>query len=213
MQTSLKYIAIIVACGTLIVMVVKLRSCGTSPNQSATISVPADSVFAPIVSRSYQPPSLPFSKKTIGIKLPKGITERDVKKVTTVTVRDVPHEPSKRINIIETNSGETFVEKDSSVESVIVTRVQRPLFVVGLSFGFGISIGATSENRPGVSPLAIVAILEWFGDLHAPVLVADLDGIGIGGQYRLYHDVFVGASRCWRYEGGSRVKATVAYVL
>lgn len=212
-KTILKYVAIIIACGTLIVLAVCIKGCSSNPITLRSIQVPRDSNFTPIVRGSYRPPSTPFSKKKLPVDLPSGIRERDVKQVITIGFDTSSHRPPKTVDIIETKTGEVFVLKDSAIKSVSVTVIEAPIFAVDLRFGVGLSIGVNGESHIHVSPAAIMAPFEWSGWLQAPIVVADLDGVGVGAQMRFYHDVYVGASRIWRYDLGTQAKINLNFVL
>jgi hypothetical protein len=203
----LRYIAIIIACGVIIALIVKFRSCGSDGLKSGTTTVPADRNFSPVTHQEYQPPSTPLSKRKLPVTLPAGVKERDVKKVTSVTVHNVPNAPPKTINIIETKAGETFVEKDSSILSVTTTDIQPPFFVIDLRFGGGIT-----ADFNHISPAAVIALIEWSGWLQAPIVLADIDGIAAGAQARLYHDIFIGAVHEWRFDQTKQSKLTMNFM-
>jgi len=205
MQQMFKYIAIIIACGTLIYVIVTVRSCvdGRMPEDGAILHVPKDSGFSPIAQQEYRPPSLPFSRRRLQVKLPAGVSERDVRRVVTVRVRD--SSGARRLSIIEARSGETYVPRDSAILGVEVTDVLSPIFAVGVRFGIGLTATPTR-----LSPAAFLALVEWDGWLQVPVAVADLDGLGIGGQLRIYHDICFGATHLWRFDQSTQAKATLS---
>lgn len=207
---ALKYVAIIIACATIIIIVAQIRNCGSN-DQGGVIVAPVDTNFAPVTHETYRPPSLPFSKKTSGVELPKGVKEQDVQRVISVEVRDVPKEPPKRIDIIEMKTGEVFVHKDSSISDVTVSTFEPPVFTFQLKFGAGVSIGKAGSGLR-FSPAALFAPVEWAGWIQIPALGADLDGMGLGAQIKVYHDFSVGALRLWRYDGGAKIKLTISYV-
>jgi len=120
--------------------------------------------------------------------------------------------PGRRIDIIETKEGEVFVSKDGEITGVSVTDVKPRLLAFPLRLGVGLSIGRRDSN-PRFSPVVVFAPVEWAGWIHAPIASADLDGIGIGLQLQVYHDIFLGVTRVWHYEDGVSLKATIAFML
>ena len=211
-QSYLKYGAFILGCITLLVVLNRFKGCPFNQDSLQSTTVPSDSNFAPTTRKNYQPPSLPFSKRRLDVALPKGLKEKDVRKVTSIEVSNVPAHPPKKIDIIETRSGETFVGRDSSIRSISITIVQPPILSFSLRFGFGSTL-ARSKNAVTASPAAVFAPVEWSGWIHAPTLVADFDGIGPGAQLSVYHDIYAGASRLWLYEGGDKIKLSLVYML
>lgn len=212
MKHILKYTAIILVAVVVLVILLKLKNCGGGKTQRTTVSVPADTNFAAVVKETYQPPSLPLSKKSSRVKLPAGVKEKDVKKVVTIEVRDVPRDPPKKIEIIETNEGETFVHKDPSIVSVRVTEFQPPIVRLQLKSAAGVSVGKSGRGLR-FSPAGIFAPVEWVGWIHAPILFTDLDGLGVGLQVRLYHNICVGTVRIWRYDHGNQAKLFLVYII
>jgi len=207
MIRTIKYTAIIIVCGTMIYLITRVERCGKGGTPSQTIEVPSDSNFAPIVKQEYTPPSLPFIKGRMKGKLPKGIGERDVKKITDITLSNKPKK-DETISIIETKNGNIFVAKDSSVKSVTVIEFEPPIMSLQIGFGAGLSLDYKCKR---ISPAAIFAPIEWIGWLHIPVVSADLDGVGLGAQARVYHNIFVGAANHWRYDSGTQVKFLLTY--
>lgn len=211
MQSILKYTAIIICCGTAIVFLFKLQSCwkaGAIGPQS--LDVPQDSSFQPMVHQNYKPPSLPFSKGKLPAKLPQGVGERDVKRVVSVTVKDV--KGSRTIDIVETKTGAIYVPKDSVVVSAVVTNIVPPLFTFQLRYGLGVTVG-DGGGSPVIRlmPAATASLMEWDGWLQAPIVSADLDGVGLGIQCKLYHDIYAGGLWQRKFEGGSQGKLVFDY--
>jgi hypothetical protein len=202
-------------CITALITIWRLETCNSKDSSTVTVVTPKDTNYAPVTHKDFQPSSLPFlKKKSSGVKLPAGISEKDVEKIISVAVKDVPKDSCKRIDIIQTKDGEVFVHKDSSVESVIVTRFIPPLMDWDLRLGYGLTAAlAPSSSKLTASPALIVAPLCWSGWLDAPMFLADLDGIGLGAQARLYHDIFVGAAGVWRYDTRAQAKITLSYTL
>jgi len=222
MTTVLKYIAVIVVCYTLILTVFEVRGFLTNFGKTNSVKfhsveTPKDTNFTSVTRQSYRPPSLPFSKKKLPSKLPQGVSEQDVKNVISITIHDVPHEPPKQIDIVQTKNDEFFVLKDSSISGVTVTTVEPRIFAAHMAFGLGITmdIGRIGlRPAPGiVLPSVVVSIFQWSGWLHAPDLIADLDGVGVGAQARVYHRIFLGVVRTWSYGmTGAEIKATLSFM-
>lgn len=172
------------------------------------VDVPRDSSFMPTDHRHYQPPSLPGLSTLVGspppAKLPKGVRERDVHRVVSLELR----ERKKSIGIIEMKDGTVFVAKDSAIQNVTITDYEAPILSFGIFPGIGLSLGPQR-----VSPLAKISLIELWGIGRLPMLTADLDGAGIGGEFRLYHDIYIGSALVWRYEDmtARSLKLTINY--
>ena len=208
MTKSLKYISIIVVCAAVIYLIFQFRNCSKSTvsNPGVTV-VPKDTNFQAVKQEVYRIPWALSTRKNPKVKLPVNIKEKDVKNVITVETKEKPGNP---VDIISTNDGGIYVNKDSSISSVTVTSYQPPFFDIGLKFGAGISLGY--NNRVTVSPVVTVALGHWYGWLQAPVAAVDLDGLGLGMQAKLYNDIYGGAYKLWRYDSGSQIKLTLNYV-
>ena len=231
MRQYLKYIAIIIACGVLFYVIAALKSCNLkqSSMSQSTIVNPTDSNFAPVEHTTYQPPSLPaLSKTTSGIKLPKGLSEKDVKKVVELKLRtSVPvstndsmtqssfvNDSLTTLDIIETRNGDIFVKKDSLIQSVKVIHFEPPVFAFNLRFGAGVSAGY-SDRKINFSPVAVMSLVDWNVDkikFQAPIVTADLDGVGLGAQFQLYNNLYFGAIREWRWNGESAINADLNFM-
>jgi hypothetical protein len=212
MLKALKYLAIIVACVTSLVILNRLRGCASVQEGHRSRTDAPDSSFAPVTRDSYQPPSLPFSERRLGVKLPRGVSETDVKRIVSVEVTNIPPLQVKKIDIVETMSGQVIVERDSSVKSVNVTTVEPRLVSLEFRSGAGLSL-SRDGSRTVLSPAGVLAPVRWSGSIDAPTLVADLDGIGPGAQLQVYHDIHLGAARLWRFDGGYQAKLTLIYML
>jgi len=210
MVRALKYIAIIIVATTMVYALIRLQSCEKPDQTEEYVAIPPDTNFAPVVHQTYRPPSLPFSKKSSGVTLPKGLSESDVKRVIRVGIKDVRDE--KIVDVIETREGQVYVYRDSSIFSLRVLNFEPAVFRLGLRFGIGIDLAARNQSAR-VSPAAVFAPFQWLGFVHLPTIVADLEGVGVGGQIRLYHDIFFGAARIWRYDEGTQAKITLVYML
>jgi hypothetical protein len=211
MSSSLKYIAIILVAVVVLVFFFNIKSCGSANNAVQSTNVPIDSNFAPVTHQTYQPPSIPFlSKEKLPVKLPQGVKEKDVKKIIKLTVRDIPS-GGKEINIIESKTGEIFVQRDSSIVSIGVIDVRPPLIAFDFRFGAGLSLGKCGKGLR-YSPAVLFAPIEWDGWLQLPVVAADLDGIGPGAQIKIYHNIYLGAAQLWRYDVGQQSKIILSYV-
>jgi hypothetical protein len=211
MKDVLKYAGILLALAIALIVLSEFEGCPKETTyQPNTITVPKDTNFVPIENQTYQPPSVPvLSNKRSGFKLPEGVKETDVKKVISVEVKTDSAE-TKTIDIIETKDGEIFIRKDSLIRSVKVTRFEPPVFSFGWRIGAGVSVGY--NDRINFSPSGVFAPVEWYGWLHAPIVQADLNGVGVGAQFRLYHDVYVGAVKSWNYNEGEQIKAVASFM-
>jgi hypothetical protein len=141
------------------------------------------------------------------VKLPSGVSEPDLQRVTKILLKT-----GDEIDLIEKKTGEVYVLKDSVVREVEVIDVAPRALAFSPTMGLGASIG-TLGDRLRLSPALTVSVFEWWGWLHAPTAAADIDGLGGGAEVRLYHDIFIGAARLWRYDEGASVKLTIVYTL
>jgi hypothetical protein len=224
MLQYLKYIAIIFCCVLLVYLLAQLRSC-SSHNRVADVLTPADSNYSPIRVEHYRPSSLPFGTHPIppliqggdAITLPRGVKEKDVKRVITIALKSLPMQKGDGlIDIVEMKDGSVYTPKDSAVAAVTIREFDPPIFDLAMRFGIGISVGTTfppeaGENRATFAPCASFAPVQWFSTVNLPVLNVDWDGVGAAFDARLYHDIFLGAARQWKYDGDNAVKATVCF--
>lgn len=211
MIKALKYIAAIVALITAIIVIARIRSCTSEPEGAQSVVVPIDSNFVPIGYGSYRPPSIPFVKGKLTAKLPQGMDESDVRRIVSIELQPTVESSRRTISVIETTRDEIYVARDSAIKSVSVVNVQPQIVSFDLKFGVGLSVGIWND-RPGFSPAAAFAPVEWLGWLRAPVITADIDGVGIGAMARIYHDIYLGGARCWRYDTGNQSKITLAFI-
>jgi hypothetical protein len=154
------------------------------------INTPADTAYLPVIVRSYTPKSTPFEKPVKPIsKLPKGVKEKDVKRVITISGK-------KLLQIIETKNGDVLVSKNGDSLEVVVTNYFDPIF----EFGLYANVGITVDVRKHFSPSASLAFIRWYGIIDAPVVVADDDGIGLGIGFKLYYAIYVTPVVMWSFE-------------
>lgn len=195
-----------VALTLLAVAVVVFLSLPQTHNDVVLTVTPADSSFTPIDHRSYTPPLLPALSKRSAVppvtKLPRGVRERDVRRVVQLEWKGVP----APTNIIELKNGEVFVEKDSPLERVTVVDYNPPVLALGLFPGIGVSLGLEKgnvgepwRNRAKLSPVLKASFVEVCGTVKLPMIAADLDGAGIGAEWTIYHDIAIGAALFGEY--------------
>lgn len=214
MRTILQTIGGVIVLVVVIVLIVKFRGCRDVDHLDGgtIVRVPDDTTFAPVHVKEYQPPSLPFSKKKLPVRLPKGMDEDDVARVVTLEIPpDTLGKKKRTIDVIETKKGDVLVSLDSGPFEVTVTEIVPPLISFSMRFGAGVTLGR-KDGQNTFSPAVMFAPVEWSGWLEAPFLTADLEGLGVGGQARVYHDVYIGIAKLWRYEEGSRIKLDLAFM-
>lgn len=208
MKETLKYIALAIAGIAVIVVVVRMSSCGAS--SEIMITVPADSNFVPIARQSYRPRSTPFEKyPPIPVRrYPAGVKEKDVKRVIAV-VKHPRNAPPDTTTLIEMKTGEIYVPKEDSVAiSVTETEYVPPILAWDLSLLVGASFPGKNHI---VSPLITLSPLTVLGIVRAPLGAADLEGIGIGGAVQ-YKNFSFGVGQFWMFvDAGRRVKLFVCY--
>ncbi|MDP1675708.1 MAG: hypothetical protein Q8L88_02490 [Bacteroidota bacterium] len=203
MKEYLKYASYIVVCVTIAYVCLTLRNCGTVGESSDRTDTPADSAYLPIIVRSYTPKSTPFEKPVKPVsKLPKGVKEKDVKRVITISGK-------KLLQIIETKNGYVLVSKNGDSLEVAVTNYFDPIFEFGLFAGVGINL-----NAAAAAPSVSISFVKVCGNFLAPVVAADLRSIGIGIGYKFYHDITVTPLLMWNYSDTQRtIKLNLSYQL
>jgi len=209
----LRNIAIIFVIALALVVVAKWRGCSKPlESTSGTITMPNDTNYIPVKHEEAQPSSLPWAKNKLGVKLPEGVKEKDVKKITNIEYRTSNGDSgqTKEVSIIETKSGEIFVRKDSSIQSVTEIIIKPPLVEFSLTFGVGLSLTKRGEFfRP--MPCGTFTPVCWSGWLKAPLLAVDFEGIGLGAAVKLYHDIDIGAAKIYNFGESSQLKLIVTY--
>lgn len=219
MKDYLKYITWIVLAVVALVIVFRVTGLfkgGTS--EDVTITTPSDSTFLPIHKREFKPPSIPFERRTKPpVRLPKGVRERDVARAIVITKSGRGRTSSDltalrdTTRMIELKNGAIFVEGVEGTE----TRVEEITYVPPiLSWDFftsaGVSIGR-SEERFLFSPMLAVSPLQISGVVQLPLLIADINGVGIGAGYRYDNFVF-GITSHWQFENKQQgIRLFIAY--
>lgn len=192
MTAYLKYASYIVVAVTIAYVCATLKDCGPVGHEADRIVIPQDSAFLPIVVRDYRPNPLPFNHTSKPVlKLPKGTRESDVARTITI----VNHAKANTTLIIETKSGEVFIPRTEDSVSVLVTNY----FPAVVSLGLYADIGLSLDLSARFSPSASLAFLKWYGIIDAPVVIADLHGIGAGIGFKFYHDIYVTPAIRWDY--------------
>ncbi|TAK57862.1 MAG: hypothetical protein EPO24_09345 [Bacteroidetes bacterium] len=216
MKQSLKYIAIILVCGIVLVIISQVKSFFDKPtpfegtSQSFTVK-PQDERFTETEYREHTVSSNPFSDKTLKGKLPRGITENDVEQTVDVIYKF--GDEFDTLEFIETKDGQVFIKKDSAIKFVSVTKFEPPVFSFCMKYGIGVTAGL--RNGLHLSPSASLALAEWNIarlNFHAPIITADLDGIGAGAQMQLYHDFSFGTIYTWGWSGERELKASLNFM-
>lgn len=211
MTQALKYIAVILVAAVVLVIILKLGSCGGGVTAPRSLDVPQDSNFVPVTRSEYHVPIFPGKGGLVGPKLPSGMSEDEVRRIITISVRDLPGVTVKKIDVIESVGGSIFVAKDSMVAEVEVVDVKPSYLRFGLNAGIGITIGKKGDEIR-YSPAAMFSPIEWNGWLQLPLFLADFDGVGAGFQAKIYHDIYAGAAHLWRYDTGRQAKIILSYV-
>jgi hypothetical protein len=217
---ELKYISILAVCGTVLILFTQIQDCNAQQTFTERhVAESHDSDFVSNIEQKYQPPSTPFSNKKSGFKLPAGVKETDVARVVSIALTPARPHPNpllrgegNTIDVITTKDGQTFVGKDSNlIKSVTVTDFEPPIARTVLKFGIGASVGLR-DDKFSLSPSVVFAPQEWYGWIHVPVLTADLYGAGVGGQFKFYHDFYLGAVYHYSWSAEKSVRATVHFV-
>ncbi len=185
-------------------------------SQEQTVFTPADSSFAPVVKKDYRPASTPFERPSKPVaKLPKGVSEKDVKRVITVT-KDTPADSAGNVTkdttqIIETFDGKIYIPKeDGKATTVEETRYVPPIFAFDLFTSAGITL-TMRDNKVVVSPMVAIAPLQVLGHVQLPLVGADLEGIAAGIGYR-YDKFMLGSVVHWSGKDLTRsVKLTIHF--
>jgi len=162
-----------------------------------------DSSFVTPRHETYRPSSIPFVKKTSGIKLPQGLSEGEVKKVTRLRWKD-----GKTTEVIEDKEGRVYVAKDDELSAVEVVEFKPPAVAIDFSPGLGVSAG-----RNGLSPFAKISFVSFYDVVRFPMLGADKDGAGVGIEAIVYHNISIGVLQVWQFDNLSErmLKFTIHY--
>lgn len=193
MINYLKYASYIVVAVTIAYVCATLKDCGPADHIADRIVIPQDSAFLPTVERNYRPNPLSVKRASKPVsKLPKGTRESDV----TRTIEVANHTKASTALIIETKSGEIFVPKTNDSISVVVINYLPAVVSIDLNAGLGLSL----DLSPRVSPSLSLGLLKWYGCVDAPIIVADLHGIGIGIEYKFYYEIYISPAVRWNYE-------------
>lgn len=211
-----KYAAIVVVAVVVLIVVLRITDCTSSlpivkgrVGETVTVS-PADSSFAPILLRSFTPPlPLPgLSNPQAGVpaRLPRGVRNKDVLQVVSLNIKGI----DRPVDVIITKEGDVHVEKFPGLESVTSTTYNPEVIAFTLSAGIGVTLPFSED---GLSPSVKLSLLEIGGWLKVPSVVADLHGIGLGAEGKLYHDFYLGGAVMWSYEQPTEktVKATLHF--
>ena len=192
MANSLKYTSYIIVALTIAYVCLTLKDCSTVRPQADRVVIPPDSAYLPIMTHDYRPNPLPFSGSSKpDVRLPKGVKESDVSR----TIKIVNKANANTTLIIETKSGELFVPKQKDSLSIFVTNYLPSVVLFELHAGIGLSLDLAGK----FSPSASISFLKWYGSLNAPVLIADLHGIGCGIGFKFYYDIYITPAIRWQY--------------
>ncbi len=218
MKSLLTRIAVIAVCAVIVVVMLP-RSCShnsTDDSRVAQVFTPNDSNFAPVTTKEYRPASTPFEKQKSPVKLPSDLNESDVKEAIRiigsprppVTQSPGPVVPDTTV-IILSQDGHIYV--NGGQRSLTVERFEYlpPILDFGLFRQVGVTVSGLRQLLGGdftpdlVSPAFAVSFIQVDGRFQFPTLLLDLDGVGIGGGYRIsgftagavYHHPFVGADQ------------------
>ncbi len=209
MNKILKIIATIFVLGLAIYIVALWRGCGKPDNVKSVTVTPKDTSYAPVTITEYTPSSLPHflqpHKKELYGALPMGVSESDVDRIITIPMSDSTKKP---VHIIETKQGEVFIEKNPVFKDVEITIVKPKLFAFTLTPGLGISAGR-KDDKFQISPSACLSLMEWSGFLQIPTLYADIYGVGLGGQVKLYHDIYIGLEEHLNFSSGKDIRLNI----
>lgn len=206
MKQNLGNIAKIAVCLVVLAVIYPLM-CEDSPVKKTSVSTPVDTNFAPVTHSEYRPPII--EGKGSPVRLPEGVSQKDVVKVTTLKVRDSKG-GIKSINVVETKDGETFVEKDADLVSVDVVEYKPPIVSFGMGYGSGLSFGL-KNGKFALSPVMTASPIDWFGRVKLPVGSLDIDGLGVGASVRAYHDIHIGAVKVFGFDGTGSVKINLTF--
>jgi hypothetical protein len=191
--------------GVVFVIIIGLRIYKSINEPSpTTIIMPKDTSGTPITHETYRPPSIPLVENPVKpkVKLPNNLREKDVDRV--ITVVKSPHDT---VQIVFPKRGEPYVDrKGGEVLSVTITEYLDPI----LSFGWYVKIGL-SGNSSQLSPMIGVSFLRIMGKVDVPVFGLDLDGIGLGLDYRLFEPISIGIMAHNRWQTQKSIRLTLCW--
>lgn len=190
-------------CLTIAYICLTLRECSPVGDSSDRVVLPSDSGYLPVIVQGYKPKSTPFEKPVKPIsKLPGNVKESDIKRVITI-------EGKETVQIIETKDGNIHIPRQNDSTKVTMINYRSPIVQFGLFAGVGLNLGSVAA-----SPSVSISLVNIEGLFFAPVMSADLNGIGIGIGYKVYHDISVTPLLMWNYSDTQRtIKINVSFQL
>ena len=200
----MKKIGYIIAVVVIIGIAVKVYNWLNPPVQVSTVTTSTDPNTAPVVNTNYRPQSIPFVEHPIKpkVKIPTNVKEKDIEKVITIVKT-----PQDSTQIIFTKDGNVHVNKQGGrVISVEVTTYLDPIFALGIYPKAGLC-----GNDKKISLMVGVSFLEIYGKLHLPVFTLDLQGVGIGADYKLFKPISIGVIYHGAWNTDKTIRLTLAW--
>jgi len=211
----IKYITILAVTAAVLIIFFSAKDWLSVETKSERILIPSDSNFVEIAEQQYRPSSTPFEKPSnTPVMLPKGMKERDVKRVITIA-KKLPVAQGDTVvvdetHIIETKSGDIFIPKQPGKE-IVVREIGYAAPILALSWKT--SIGFSTSWTGSLSPAIAAAPLEIAGTVRLPIFIMDLQGVGLGMGV-IYERFIFGMSRHWRFgDAEPSSKLTIMYSL
>jgi len=173
-----------------------------------TVTIPNDSTFSPIAETTYRPASIPIieNPKKPKVQLPSNLREKDVAKVITITKKT---DPKDTTNIIIDKDGNYHVSKQGGlVDKVEITTYLDPI----LSWDWYVRLGING-NAEKVSPMVGISFLKIYGRIYLPAFSLDINGIGVGLDYKLFEPVSVGVIYHNSWQTDKSIRLTLCWNL
>jgi hypothetical protein len=196
----------------LIILLLKFGSCtGESPPKKTTMQAVPDDRYASVERGTYRPRSIPLLEPRPKRALPPGVDPLKVSRIVEIRLR----KNADPLSVVELKTGEVLLERDSTVESVEVTDFTPPIFLTGLGFAVGLSLGMRDDGRWTIRPAGSVSALEILGTVRAPVFALDTDALGLIAETKIYHGIWAGLGVFWPYAELERrsIRITIQYTL
>ena len=198
----LKIFATIIAIAFVLFVAVKWFS---PQPKVITTTTPIDTAnFHAVDHGTYRPQSVPLIEHPgkPPATLPSNLKPKDIDQVITIVKK-----PGDTTQVIIDKKGNVYVPKQNGkVESVNITTYLPPI----LSFDWYPSFGIDG-NFEKISPVVSIGFCEIYGKLQLPVFSLDIQGIGLGANYKLFDPISLGIIYHSNWNTSKEIRVFVGY--
>ena len=199
MMKYIKYIACAIAVIFFGVLVWKYFHKTETPTQS----VSPDSTYIAPEQTHLRPTSIPFEPKTKPIvREPQGVPQEQIDHTYRIITKDSSGRKDTTSLVVLKNGQALVDNKDGQVQQFLEQDYLPPI----IAFGLNLKVGLDAEVK-SISPAVGVSFLELYGEIQLPVLMLDLQGIGVGIDCKVLKQVSLGlmVHESWQAERSSRL--------